>query len=206
MHVRRHACLWVRCEAWRWNSYYHLNLTLMDNYIKGMFITVQIAENCRSSSPPVKTTMSDDRCAYLPKTKWVQTFNKPAWWFNLHSCFTDKQWLKNYPGCFEQSLIGALFSLHHRKNWEGERIKLKVKNKCASFNAFWCIFKWKRWKIQFRVNKMWREETIHLHPLLIPGHPIAFNWVLKFVRAPPGLWARTKSSLMHNRHLGIHSL
>lgn len=54
-----------------------LNLSfLMDNYIAGMFITARIAEKCRSSSPTVKTLLSDDHCAYLDKRESVQTLRK----------------------------------------------------------------------------------------------------------------------------------
>lgn len=39
---------------------------LMDNY---MFITTQIAENRRSSSPSAETPVRDGHCAYLNKRK-----------------------------------------------------------------------------------------------------------------------------------------
>lgn len=75
-HIRRHAWARTRCEAWLGSSYCYLTSSLMDNYIVGMFITTQIAEQCSSSSPSVKTPVSDDHWAYLNRRKCVETKNK----------------------------------------------------------------------------------------------------------------------------------
>lgn len=122
MHRRTHACSGWRCEAWLWNARCFLNSSfLMDNYVGGMFITARIAEKCSSSSPAVKTSLSDDHCAYLDRRESVQTLRK-WWWFNLHSCFTDKQLLEMCrPPLINDSETFFLFFLHNNNKVLVER-------------------------------------------------------------------------------------
>lgn len=117
-----------------------IRLFLMDNYVGGMFITARIAEKCRSSSPAVKTSLSDDHCAYLDKRESVQTLRK-WWWFNLHSCFTDKQLLEMCrPPLINDSETFLYFFLHNNSYVLGERgemVEARSQN-----SVCWVFFTW----------------------------------------------------------------